>query len=39
VCEIEGKKIGRTDETRRTLSAAFGEYVDRYVAERKAAAV
>jgi branched-chain amino acid aminotransferase len=39
VCEIEGKKIGRTDETRRTLSAAFGEYVDRYVVERKAAAV
>jgi branched-chain amino acid aminotransferase len=39
VREIEGKKVGRTDQTRRTLSAAFGEYVDRYVAGHKTAAV
>jgi branched-chain amino acid aminotransferase len=39
VREIEGKKVGRTDQTWRTLSAAFGEYVDRYVAGHKATAV
>jgi branched-chain amino acid aminotransferase len=39
VREIEGKAIGRTEETSRALSEAFGEYVDRYVASRKAAAV
>ena len=39
VREIEGKAIGRTDRTSRALSEAFGEYVDRYVASRKAAAV
>ena len=39
VREIEGRKIGRTDQTRRVLSQAFGEYVDRYVAAHKAAAV
>jgi branched-chain amino acid aminotransferase len=39
VREIEGKMIGRTDQTRRTLSAAFGEYVDRYVAGHKGATV
>jgi branched-chain amino acid aminotransferase len=39
VREIEGKKIGRTDQTWRTLAAAFGQYVDRYVAARKAATV
>ena len=39
VREIEGKKIGRTDRTRRALSEAFGEYVDRYVAAHKTAAV
>jgi len=39
VHEIEGKKIGRTDHTRRALAEAFGEFVDRYVAAHKAAAV
>jgi len=39
VQEIEGKPIGRTDRTSRALSAAFGEYVDRYVAAHKGAAV
>ncbi|HUI56170.1 MAG TPA: aminotransferase class IV [Bryobacteraceae bacterium] len=35
VHEIEGKKIGRTDRVRHALAAAFGEFVDRYVAEHK----
>jgi branched-chain amino acid aminotransferase len=39
VREIEGKKIGRTDRTSRALSHAFGEFVDRYVAAHKPAAV
>jgi branched-chain amino acid aminotransferase len=39
VHEIEGKKIGRRDHTRRALAEAFGEYVDRYVAAHKGAAV
>jgi branched-chain amino acid aminotransferase len=39
VHQIEGKKIGRTDRTRRALAAAFGEFVDRYVAAHKTAAV
>ena len=39
VKEIEGKSIGRTDRVSRALSAAFGEYVDRYVATHKGAAV
>ena len=39
VREIDGKKVGRTDQTRHSLSQAFGEYVDRYVAAHKAAAV
>jgi branched-chain amino acid aminotransferase len=39
VNEIEGKEIGRSDGTRHALATAFGAYVDRYVAARKAAAV
>jgi branched-chain amino acid aminotransferase len=39
VHEIEGKKIGRTDHTRRALAEAFGHFVDRYVAAHKTAAV
>ncbi len=39
VKEIEGKSIRRTDQISRALSAAFGEYVDRYVAAHKGAAV
>jgi branched-chain amino acid aminotransferase len=39
VREIEGKAIGRTDHTRRALSEAFGEFVDRYVAAHKTAPV
>jgi len=39
VKEIAGKSIGRTDRTSRALSAAFEEYVDRYVAAHKGAAV
>ena len=39
VREIEGKAIGRSDATSRALSAAFGEYMDRYVAAHKTAAV
>jgi len=39
VGEIDGKKIGRTDHTRRALGEAFGEFVDRYVAAHRAAAV
>jgi branched-chain amino acid aminotransferase len=38
VQEIEGKKVGRTDHTRRALADAFGEFVDRYVAAHKSAA-
>ena len=33
--EIEGKKVGRTDDARATLSAAFDAYVSRYVAGHK----
>jgi hypothetical protein len=36
---IEGRKIGRTDQIRRALADVFGEFVDRYVAAHKAAAV
>ena len=39
VHEIEGTKIGRKDDTRHALASAFGEYVGRYVAAHKAAAV
>ena len=39
VREIEGKSIGRTDSTRHALAEAFGEYVDRYVAAHKTAAL
>jgi branched-chain amino acid aminotransferase len=39
VLQIEGKKIGRTDTTRRALSDAFTQFVDRYVAAHKTAAV
>jgi branched-chain amino acid aminotransferase len=39
VRQIEGKAIGRTDQTRPKLSQAFGDYVARYVAVHKAAAV
>jgi branched-chain amino acid aminotransferase len=39
VQEIEGKKIGRSDDTRRVLADAFGEFVDRYVAGHKTTAV
>jgi branched-chain amino acid aminotransferase len=39
VHEIEGRMIGRTDGTRRALSQAFGEFVDRYIAAHKGAAV
>jgi branched-chain amino acid aminotransferase len=39
VKEIEGKSIGRSDRTSRALSAAFEEYVDRYVAAHKGATV
>jgi len=37
VHEIEGKRIGRTDHTRRALADAFGEFVDRYVAAHRTA--
>ena len=37
VSEIEGKKVGRTDHVRAALSAAFDEYLSRYVAEHKSA--
>ena len=39
VREIEGKKVGCTHVTHHALAAAFSEYVDRYVAARKTAAV
>jgi branched-chain amino acid aminotransferase len=39
VREIEGRKIGPCDRNCRALSQAFGEYVDRYVAAHKTAAV
>lgn len=39
VHEIEGRKIGRSDKTRHALSAAFGEYVDRYVSAHRATTV
>ena len=39
VAEIEGRKIGRADATRHALAEAFGQFVDRYVAESKAAKV
>jgi len=39
VREIEGKPAGRTDRVCHALSHAFGEYVDRYVAAHKGAAV
>ena len=37
--EIEGKKIGRTGDTRRALADKFEEFVERYVAAHKTAAV
>jgi branched-chain amino acid aminotransferase len=39
VLEIEGKKIGRTDQTRHRLAEVFGEFVDRYVTAHKTATV
>jgi branched-chain amino acid aminotransferase len=39
VDEIEGKKIGRTGDTRRALADKFEEFVERYVAAHKTAAV
>ena len=39
VREIAGKPVGRTDGVYHALSAAFAEYVDRYIAAHKAAAV
>jgi branched-chain amino acid aminotransferase len=39
VLEIEGKRIGRTDLTRRALADAFGQYVERYVAAHKSLVV
>ncbi|HUB77257.1 MAG TPA: aminotransferase class IV [Bryobacteraceae bacterium] len=39
VREIAGKPVGRTDHAFHAISKAFGDYVDRYVAARKAAAV
>ena len=39
VGEIEGNKMGRTDNTRRALADAFGEFVDQYVAAHKTATV
>lgn len=39
VREIEGKPVGRTDRAFHALSYAFREYVDRYVASHKGAAV
>jgi branched-chain amino acid aminotransferase len=38
VHEIEGKKIGRMDHTRKALADAFGEFVGLYVAAHKTAA-
>jgi branched-chain amino acid aminotransferase len=35
VHQIEGKKIGRTDRTRRALADAFAQFVERYVAAHK----
>jgi branched-chain amino acid aminotransferase len=37
VREIEGKKIGRSDRVCTTLSAAFGAFVARYIADHKPA--
>jgi branched-chain amino acid aminotransferase len=39
VFEIAGKKIGRTDGTRRALAEKFEEFVDHYVAAHKTAPV
>jgi branched-chain amino acid aminotransferase len=37
VFEVEGKKVGPAGSTRQRLAASFGEYVGKYVAERRAA--
>jgi branched-chain amino acid aminotransferase len=37
VVEIEGKKVGRADDTRAALSEAFDGYLAKYVAEHKVA--
>jgi hypothetical protein len=39
VDEIEGKKVGRTGDTRRALADKFEEFVERYIAAHKTAAV
>jgi branched-chain amino acid aminotransferase len=39
VREIEGRKVGRSDSTCHALDHAFKEYMDRYVAAHKVAAV
>jgi branched-subunit amino acid aminotransferase/4-amino-4-deoxychorismate lyase len=39
VREIDGKPVGRTDRAFHALSAAFGDYVNRYIAAHKGAAV
>jgi branched-chain amino acid aminotransferase len=36
VMQVEEKKVGRGDRTRRALAAVFGEYVRKYVADRRA---
>jgi branched-chain amino acid aminotransferase len=38
VAEIDGRKIGRTNETRLALDAAFGEYLRNYIASHKGVA-
>jgi branched-chain amino acid aminotransferase len=37
VRQVEAKKVGRSDNTRRALAAVFGDYVKNYTAERRAA--
>ena len=37
VMQVEDKKVGRSDKTRRALAAVFSEYVRNYVAERRGA--
>jgi branched-chain amino acid aminotransferase len=37
VAQVEGKRAGRSDNTRRALAAVFGDYVKHYIAERREA--
>lgn len=37
VVQVEGKKVGRCDNTRHALATVFGEYVKNYTAERRGA--